>query len=98
LTYATTALLSGDSVIIDRCNFDPKQRQHWTKLADEIQFEQENMPILKDKFINDSQNPIESRIKKIFKLCLVLPNSNDVRFCSDRAFGRGDDGVHEPGD
>jgi hypothetical protein len=58
------------------------------------------MPILKDEFIKDSfeQNSIEPKIKKILKLCLVLPNSNDVRFCSDRAFGRGDDGVHEAGD
>jgi hypothetical protein len=40
LTYATTALMRGESVIIDRCNFDRKQRQHWTKLADEIQFKQ----------------------------------------------------------
>jgi hypothetical protein len=81
LNHASAALLTGDSVIIDRCNFNPEQRQHWIKLVDEIQFEIER-----------------TRNKKIFKLCMVLPRSNDVGFCSDRAFSRGDDGVHPAGD
>ena len=29
-----------------------------------------------------------------YKLCIVLPRANDVKFCTERALGRGDDGVH----
>jgi hypothetical protein len=42
LKHASTALLNGDSVIIDRCNFNPEQRQHWIRMVDEIQFENES--------------------------------------------------------
>jgi hypothetical protein len=39
----------------------------------------------------------ESADRKISVFGLVLPNYDDVEFCSVRAFQRGDDGIHEAG-
>jgi hypothetical protein len=89
LEYASEALMKRDSVIIDRCNFDPVQRQHWTKLADE---KQEEMRFKYEYNLNDSTS---STFPRILKLCPVLPKWNDVVYCANRAFSRGDDGVHE---
>ncbi len=61
-------LEAGFSVIIDRCNFDGSQRQHWVELA------------------------YQYNVNAI--LCIVLPHSQDVSFCSARAYMRGDDGIH----
>ena len=32
--------------------------------------------------------------KNAYKICVVLPHADDVEFCTERALGRGDDGVH----
>jgi hypothetical protein len=100
LEFTSEALMKGDSVIIDRCNFDSVQRRHWTKLADEkqaeLQFQYEcgKALSLPDNYQLSSTG---NTYPRIFKLCLVLPNFKDVEFCANRAFSRGDDGVHAVG-
>ena len=106
------ALRRGDSVIVDRCNFDAQQRQHWTSLAEsiqsELQLQQDDLFLYppsspQQSSDNEKQNNIDSErerpgrlIKRIITICLVLPNCQDVNFCANRAFNRGNDGVHEP--
>lgn len=105
LKFASAALKKGDSVIIDRCNFNQEQRRHWTKLAEEIEFDREEVEAPEcevNEADNNSKcsatnNSTKNSSKRIFKLCLVLPKWNDVQFCVSRAISRGDDGVHEAG-
>lgn len=93
LRFASEALENGDSVIIDRSNFNAEQRRTWTKLAEEIQLK---LRSIEEEAVKCKFSEADS-MKRIFKLCLVLPKWDDVRFCSDRAFSRGDDDVHKAG-
>lgn len=68
LIHARRALEQKDSVIIDRCNIDRKQRKHWISLA-----EQHNVQAL----------------------CVIVSDCLDVDKCAERAYQRGDDGVHD---
>lgn len=46
-----------------------------------------------DDLTSSFQNMNSSK-KQVKAVCVVLPYSNDVKYCSERATSRGDDGIH----
>jgi hypothetical protein len=44
---------------------------------------------------NDSNSYSNTDIRQIVTVCVVMPNGGDIKFCSQRAFSRGNDGIHE---
>ena len=98
------ALEGGDHLIVDRCNFDVEQRDHWIRLSQQVQQEVR----LRDENLYDSPPSGSARgtysngsnptchLKRIVPVSVVLPYSRNVTFCSSRATIRGNDGVHAP--
>jgi len=93
---ARAALARQQSVIIDRCNFDASQRVHWLQLAAEHR--QGGAGVWARAEGTGADAPVKGDPPLLRTLCVVLPRPDDVDFCAERAFGRGDDdGVHPPG-
>lgn len=79
------ALLNREqSVVIDRCNFNPEQRGHWLHIANQ-----------RRHFLNQ-QHPQLASYQGPHVICVVLKDYANVQVCRERAFARGDsDGIHD---
>jgi hypothetical protein len=83
--YCYDVLMKGYSLIVDRCNFDEPQRSHWIRMLNSIY----------------SVDPRQQRAAAtlppppFYILSILVPNYDNVPVCSERAYQRGNDGLHD---
>jgi predicted kinase len=92
LAAAKAALLRGDHVVVDRCNFDKEQRHHWIDLASEVITD----PDTDISFHRDKNR--ETRYANgtsMIKVSITMEHAADLAVASDRATCRGIDDQHQ---
>jgi hypothetical protein len=84
--YCYDVLMKGYSLIVDRCNFDEPQRSHWIRMLNSVySVDQTRQP--------GAANTLPP--PPFYILSILVPNYDNVPVCSERAYQRGNDGLHD---